>query len=1086
MEHLQFISASAGAGKTWKLVESVYQAVSSGAARAEGVVATTFSNPAANDLRERLAERFFAGGRHDDAAQLDEGLIGTVHSICLRLLTRFAFEAGMSPELRILDDTETRLLLDRALDDCVDEALQLELCRLGDRLEQLDRNGAYQWRQSISAIIGAARTNNIAPEALAPMGEASWNELAAALPPATEDDVVAALREQIDIALAAIPDADKPKNSANYRRLLEDFLRAVDQRRAKWSDWAALRSDKKFPAKAFHPVAQAVAEAADRLSEHAPFQEDLKAYLEHLFRIAGAVAARFQALKRERGAVDFDDMEKDALDLLRSHESVREILRDEIDLLLVDEFQDTSPIQLAVFAELGALAKQVIWVGDVKQSIYEFRGADPDLVFRAVENATNVETLAVSWRSTPDLVSLANQLFAEPFLNRLGLAKDRTVIRAHRDQVDEIGPALEIATIESNRIKKGDGLPHKLVKNERPSLIADVVQDVLQQGGKVIEKSSVTPGNLQGSSRPVTARDVAVLTREKRTGDAVALELRRRGIDVSRASKGLLETAEARLAIACLRRLTDRADSLATAEIVALENLTEPEEWITSRLEFLDEQDDPWATDWAVGDSPAVTALQVDDDSERLQSPLEAFDRAIDLADVPRIIAGWGPSQARVTQRNANLERLRAFIQDYETKCGEFGLPATLNGLFGWLEQLSADGLDHQGIDPETDAVHIGTCHASKGREWPIVVVTDPDYGLKTRLFDLRVVMDPDAGNEQDPLAGRELRLWVNPSRRSQLRFHEQVENSAIGRQATESAQGEELRLLYVTLTRARDRMIIVRETGQAPEWLSELGPPGEALLSAEKDSVKLSDAGEPIPLRTTKFVLGDEIETLPSAKAVRVAVQADAQTPRLPAVVTPSAQSADAAAKVLKVHEFGSRLPMNKHPDERDLGDALHRILAAEAVNPNAADRERRYADILESFNLLPNVEVKDVLRMVDRYREFVRKTFLPQSEAVETPFSVTNPDGQLIHGLIDHLLQNRDGQTIIDHKIFPGRRDQWESKALSYAGQLACYRNAVGGKARTFIHFASLGVLVEIGNPPTEKPAEEDPNVQGTFDFG
>ena len=100
-----------------------------------------------------------------------------------------------------------------------------------------------------------------------------------------------------------------------------------------------------------------------------------------MFSLSSEVGDRFTDLKKERGAADYADLEKDALDLLRGNSGVREVLASEIDLLLVDEFQDTSPIQLALFVELGKLADRVIWVGDVKQSIYGFRKPTPSFFF---------------------------------------------------------------------------------------------------------------------------------------------------------------------------------------------------------------------------------------------------------------------------------------------------------------------------------------------------------------------------------------------------------------------------------------------------------------------------------------------------------------------------------------------------------------------------------------------------------------------------------------------------------------------------------------------------------------------------------
>ncbi|MFM8486971.1 MAG: UvrD-helicase domain-containing protein, partial [Bacteroidota bacterium] len=120
---------------------------------------------------------------------------------------------------------------------------------------------------------------------------------------------------------------------------------------------------------------------------------------------------------KKRGLIDYTDMEAGVSRLLR-REDVREALRGSISLLLVDEFQDTSPIQLDIFLQLSEIADQAIWVGDPKQSIYGFRGAEPALMQAVIEATGGVKSediLRQSWRSRPDLVYATNAVFRKAF-----------------------------------------------------------------------------------------------------------------------------------------------------------------------------------------------------------------------------------------------------------------------------------------------------------------------------------------------------------------------------------------------------------------------------------------------------------------------------------------------------------------------------------------------------------------------------------------------------------------------------------------------------------------------------------------------
>lgn len=1083
---IEFITASAGTGKTFRLVEVVSQAVISGEATPASVIATTFTAAAASELQERLARCFHAEGMHDEALGLREGYIGTVHGICLDLLTRFAFEAGLAPEMRILDETEGALLLNRAINESGDDDSLLELLRLSDRLEQKDfQTGKYHWEKALHSIVGEARGNDIAFDRLPEMGEASWKEMADLLPPVTGDDLDALLSKAVGSALADMPEQPATKGSQNYRRDLLELQRNLDEGRMKWSDWADFSTKK--PTKAELDATEHVRLVASRHEEHAGFQQDLQTYLETLFKLAAQVGNRFQELKRERGAVDFQDLEKETLDLLQTSQQVRDILTEEIDLLVVDEFQDTSPIQLALFARLGECAKRVVWVGDIKQSIYGFRGADPELICGAVQSANKQEPLATSWRSLPDVVDFNNAIFAGAFKERLDLPEDETVVSAHRQAPDGAAASLEIASISSGVMQK-NGKAKALTAAQKPGVLADLVEDVLRRADPVVDKGSVSLENPQGALRPFQARDVAVLVRSHKRAMALSGALRERGIDVVIAGQGLLATPECRLAMACLRRLLDAKDSLATAEIVALENQHQTQEWIEQRIQFVQarvKEQGKWPdlTSWATGGgegdqddgggllSAAVLRLETvrQGQSTTLLSPLQRFDLACATADVSRIAASWGPSPEHAHQRAANLEQLRKFIIEYEERCASFGLPATIMGLFAALSELASNSEDKRAVDGGIDAVMIRTYHGAKGLEWPVVITADLDSKIRSRIFQLRNIntLPDQALDLNHPLANRELRLWINPYGRRKTELIERMEESEVGRAAAQSAEQEELRLLYVGMTRARDRLILPCEANREHPWLQQVGEAATSITEVSGDTqLCLADAS--FTIHRSQFAAREEIPQPDPVAAVSYPIRVVSQTERLPAKLVPSSAQPLPQAKVGEVLEFGERLPLSGKFDERDLGDAMHRIFAAEILNPDleADSREQRTAGILAAFGLSGTVRVADVLQTVDVYRAVVREKFQPLSEQVEVPFTYHNKVGQQISGYIDHLLETADGPVILDHKIFPGRREAWEAKALSYSGQLAVYAEVLQSEkpVRTVIHLVTAGVLVEV----------------------
>jgi ATP-dependent exoDNAse (exonuclease V) beta subunit len=167
-------------------------------------------------------------------------------------------------------------------------------------------------------------------------------------------------------------------------------------------------------------------------------------------------------------------------------------------------------------------------------------------------------------------------------------------------------------------------------------------------------------------------------------------------------------------------------------------------------------------------------------------------------------------------------------------------------------------------------------------------------------------------------------------------------------------------------------------------------------------------------------------------------------------------------------VIDFRSRLPLTGKPDDADLGDALHAILAADFVNPTCSDRIAVAERIIKGYGLSALVKASDALAMVDRFRKNMVATFHPTQVLVEVPFSTANKAAQRVSGFMDLILETDRGWVLIDHKSFPGKRSDWASKAISFSGQLALYREALKnlGKeiASLWIHFAVSGGMVEV----------------------
>jgi ATP-dependent exoDNAse (exonuclease V) beta subunit len=1065
---ITFTGASAGSGKTRRVTNIIQSQLLNATCRPSGLIATTYTKKAAQDLRDRLRHSLHVAGRHALAERLDEGMIGTVHSICRIVLERFAFEAGISPRVEVLDDGQAAEILAQALDIATEFKDLKELQRLARRLGEGDPRGR------VRGVIQAAQANDFSPESLPDAAKRSVEELFTFLPRSSRADLNAGLVQVIKKALRQIKDnGDSTKGTADYVGFLRGCLRDLDAGRMRWSDWIKLTKDE--PTKKSRAAAQPIQALAARVEEHAGLRADIEAYTKLVFSLAQRALQTYQSLKQERGMHDFTDLEQRTYHLLRGHSGVRNTLEQELDLLVVDEFQDTSPIQLALFMQLAACAKETFWVGDVKQAIYGFRCSDPELLTAVVKHVktsgTFTEPLSDSYRATPELVTLTNALFTPAFAESLGLNPSEVCLTSKRESISRSQAAVEFHELSSGQFTQAGTL--KRLEN------AGYVSTLVEGLARMLERKPpimVCDKNAKKEKRMVMMRDLAVLCRTNDRAAEIAGALRQRGLAVTLSQSGLLATPEARLAMACLRRLADPADTLATAEIVALEGKHTPEEWLESRLKHVAAQEHSSETggangQWGIEEPfiyPAIVALEKAREGLNRLTPSEALEAALNAANIFATVSSWGPGGTRAAQRRANLEALRALVVKYEEACAGNHAPATLNGFLIWCDELARANADLQAADRQLDAIHVGTYHGAKGLEWPVVVCADLDYEPRPRLWQVTTIEDDPAipFDASHPLANRRPRFWVWPfgQHKSGVPLLDRINASEAGREAQRRAADEELRLLYVGLTRARDLLVLVTETDQPSVWLDRLNacwlrPRGKALALPD---------GEVIPVRNESLTPPTPAEPAKPEGVYHWFRAPMTRTPKLPAGLVPSEQEALPGARIGRIVDFGARLPLSGRFDEGDLGDALHAILAVEFVNPSNAAREACASRILGGLGLADYVKMRDVLAMVDRLRSRLDDLFKPRSILVETPFETTNTHGQRLSGFIDLLLETSGGWVVIDHKSFPGARNLWTEKALSYSGQLQVYalglRNAGRVPAGTWIHFAVGGGLAEV----------------------
>ena len=307
---LRFISAGAGSGKTYRLTELLHDMLVDGRVRPDGILATTFTNKAAAELRERVRSHLVKNGRHGLATDIGQARIGTVNSVCGNLLSRFAFEAGMPVEQRILDEARAGQLLKESIDECVEGLTLTHLLTVARRLS-LDQDprgedGPPPWRKAVGEIVSLARSNAIEPSDLRGMGKPNAEQLLALFPRITARDLDAELVAAIRQALPLLHQAQATKaqkNTAEYIKLSESLADAVKQGDFRWSEWNKLGNT--AAAAALRTVVQPITDVALEHASHPRLQRDVRDYLDMVFALAADVLENYRARKRQLGSRRF-------------------------------------------------------------------------------------------------------------------------------------------------------------------------------------------------------------------------------------------------------------------------------------------------------------------------------------------------------------------------------------------------------------------------------------------------------------------------------------------------------------------------------------------------------------------------------------------------------------------------------------------------------------------------------------------------------------------------------------------------------------------------------------------------------------
>jgi ATP-dependent exoDNAse (exonuclease V) beta subunit len=1060
-----FVEAGAGSGKTSALVQRVLALVLGGHVELRRVAAITFTEKAGSELRDRLRAALEKAAEHDHAGdrgqrarealeQLDGAAIGTLHSFAQRVLSEHPVEAGLPPRVEVLDEVSSSVAFDARWSSFRDQLLNDP---------QLERT---------LLLLFAAGVKPAALRSLADAFDDNWDLVREQVPEAAPDpppvqqlfgaaasalrrvcetpcrDPSDKLRERLDeiagwVAWVAVIEDEHDLLEAigpNATRKVPSFKVGGSGRKASWDcDLADLRASVREAGEAIDGVRAEVANACAR-------------------RVGSAIRAFTLAsaeVRQRAGQLEFHDLLVLARAVLRDPEhgpAVRATLHERYDRLLLDEFQDTDPIQIELAVRIAAAdprepgAGSEPWeavevapghlfiVGDPKQSIYRFRRADIATFLRAARRfgaeGGGVVELSANFRTVAPIIEWVNDTFSalmgEPIDDAVPADVDS---QPEYQALDAMRPAP--VTGPSVAILGRDEHPKGTVADDlRAAEATDValtVTRIMDEGWDVSEKD--------GTWRPARLGDITVLVPARTSLPFLEDAFDRAGVAFRAETSSLVYASRAvRDLLMVLRAVDDPTNELHVVSALRTPLLACGDDDL---FRFKSERRGRWdytgsQPDTVPADDPVragLAYLRSLYEQRTWAAPSELLGRI--ARDRRAMELGFAESRPRDVWR-----RLR-FVVDQARAWSE-ATGGNLRQYLHWVAMQTAVGARvTESILPESDddAVRILTIHGAKGLEFPITIVSGMSTAPSGRWAPAEVVFPASGGvgyKFGKMVSTEEFVQWAPID--EQMGLHERI------------------RLLYVASTRARDHLVMsVHRKERAKE------PEPKARTNAELLLAGMGDAVEDFPDGAAGIDVLHPVAVEPPPPPPPFDEWAAERTAAILLASRPTTVAATALTDQGEPDSEEEPDPgLQKRPRDLDLppwlkgrygtavGRAVHGVLQTIDLSSGAGLDEA----------LVAQCEAESVTNRVDDVRMLVQQALQSPSvvEAAHSAhwreiYACTPLDGRLLEGYVDLLYRGPQGLVVVDYKTASTSDSEvLDQRVAGYRTQGASYALVVG----------------------------------------
>ncbi|MBR2968229.1 MAG: UvrD-helicase domain-containing protein [Clostridia bacterium] len=1101
------VSASAGSGKTFVMIERLIRLIVEGHADVSGILAVTFTNLAAAEMKEKLVNALTAKINDpqtdaETAKRLKEQLsdvpnadISTFHSFCNNLVKNYFYELGLDASVKIADEVQANILKTRAMDSVFEERYASGSDQLASLLKIFVR---YRSDEALKKHVlelhkffeSEAYPSEAAKNAVRAYGEEGFEMVKAAF-----FEYYCGIFNKIKDQMSELKDeflsigASKQVDVCNLIYVYSDEL--INARDFLKMAHAAIGMDvgrlPSLPTNGdvyLEQIKEKLSSAKKRFSAEIkyltetfakPSEEQIKGDLmsmrvpaEQLIELCLDFGKEYSRLKREENVVDFPDLEHFTLALLEKDE-IRSAVSSRYEYVFADEYQDTNGVQEEILLKISR--DNLFMVGDVKQSIYAFRGCNPTIFarkfdrFKSGSGEGTAMSLTSNFRSSSEVLACVNRIFGEVMTEETAAYDYKS--SPMRGGNGEVGVAeMHIVTSDDLGGANAEKPAKKGVYSVKDNIDGNADEETFNEGvliSALIKKAACgTVFDKDVGERPMTYGDVVILTRSMGPYTArLAETLADNDIPVTSSTKQQITLyPEIRQLVSFLRLLDSVRQDVALCGVMrgpiggfTDAELVEIRSFSTEERRAVGERDSRTFAD--------AVELYIANGEGELKEKLTQFYGDVERWRVLADYVGAGEILATVV-RERNLDMFYSAAPDGKNRIKridkfiqEAGAPDRPYTVREYLDRLDSSAEDVAVTETSGgDAVRIMSIHASKGLEFPVVITC----GLN-RLFnymDLR----------EEIIKDRELGIALKTYDTENMKVRTNILCELLKKRFKEACVREEMRILYVALTRAKSALYLTQtRKSDLPNALSALD-----IVSASSYS-KLISAGAVKPILYSQSAIRSMCVPV-SAREV-VASASDEQLEQKIAQNLSFAYSFDtelpaksSVTALLNAQEDGEMpVPVLYEREENDeylagekreaaiaRGNAYHRVMELADFNKWSVSQiiEQKHTFVEEGLieeneaSLVDEAKICEILK-----DEFFR---MPDARYFrELPFEVLVParlikenggdEEVLVQGVIDLIAFVDGGIHIADYKVSGRGAERLKQK---YATQLELYSYA------------------------------------------